>query len=358
MPHEFTPPTGPSQALDFWIANIQDESYPASEHSLQDELVLTERTGYRRHVLYGLNLFVNAYFQQFPMLLGYRQVPPTSSSALPPLLNAMDEGLKFARYDTAELTVSRVERDAGQGTLGFDVTVLNKGGHNLPSGVGFRRLFLEVVVLAQDGGLLWASGRTDGLGQLLVGTTDTPLPGEYLSLTDEQPYQPHHQIITQGDQVQIYEELNTDSAGRFTSSFIHRYNDVKDNRLRPTGWRWDDDYAELIRPYGVGDDPDYGGEQLSGADTTRYEITLPPEAYAQAATVRVRLYSQATPPHYLQQRFDLGAMGPYSRDSKRLYYMAGHLDTSGTTNLRLPDTLPDTYIEDWRLLVTGVELGL
>ncbi|MCB9765442.1 MAG: hypothetical protein H6739_37050 [Alphaproteobacteria bacterium] len=348
MSHEFVAPDGTPEALDFRIANVQDATYPESEHSVQDELDLDEREGYRRHTLYGLNLFVNAMFQQFPLLLGYRQLSAMDSRSLPALLNAQDEAIKFARTETATVSLGALKREGD--TLSVDVTVQNLGGHNLPSGVGFRRLFVEFVVLGEDGSVLWASGRTNDLGIILNGTTDEPLPTEFLEHNGEATWQPHHTTITDGSQVQIYEELNQDSAGVFTTSFIHRYEDVKDNRLRPQGWRQDGPYAEFIKPHGVGDDPDYTAAQLTGADTTTYTVTLP--AGAKVGRVTARLYAQATPPYFLQQRFDGGLEGPHSTDSRRLYYIAAHLNTEATTNFETrAGDLAGPYIDDWRLLV-------
>lgn len=354
MPHTFTNPDRTEVELDFWIANIQDATYPASEHSLQEELELTERTGYRRHTLYGLNLFVNAYFQQFPLLLGTRQVPPTSSSALPPLLTAMDEAVKFARFETADVSISALER-AGE-ELSFSVTVANKAGHNLPSGVGFRRLFVEVIVYDTAGEMLWASGRTNNLGVILDGQTDTPLPTERFT---GGAYQEHHTTITSGGQVQIYEELNRDSDGAFTTSFVHRYDEIKDNRLRPRGWRYDHKYADEIAPKGVSGDPDYGdpaqpAEALSGADTTAYRIALPADKLASVGRVTARLYSQSTPPAFLDQRFSWAEKGPEQKDTRRLYYMAAHLNTEARTDYT-EAPLAGSYIDDWRLLIASAE---
>lgn len=359
MPHGFTNPDDSTVELDFWIANIQDATYPESEFSLQDELSLEGRPGYRRHTLYGLNLFVNAYFQQFPLLLGERQVTPTSSSAMPPLLTAMDEAVKFARRETADVAVSSLQRD--EETLSFDVTVTNKAGHNLPSGVGFRRLFVEVIVYDAAGEALWASGRTNNLGVILDGLTDTPLPTERFQ---DGTYQQHHTTITDSGQVQIYEELNRDSGGQFTTSFIHRYDEIKDNRLRPRGWRYDHKYADDIAPKGVSGDPDYGDpsaptQALTGADTTAYQIRLPADVLARASRVTARLYSQSTPPAFLDQRFSWAQAGPEQKDTRRLYYMAAHLNTGAKTNYVVEESdLAGTYIEDWRLLVAAAEAGV
>ncbi|MBT3400494.1 MAG: hypothetical protein HN420_10930 [Rhodospirillaceae bacterium] len=53
------------------------------------------------------------------------------------------------------------------------------------------------------------------------------------------------------------------------------------------------------------------------------------------ASVRARLYYQATPPFFLQDRF-CSARGP---DTDRLHWLTGHLDLEGSP------------AEDWKLLV-------
>ena len=92
--------------------------------------------------------------------------------------------------------------------------------------------------------------------RLARGGQDRPIDGL--------PFQPHHLVVTAEDQVQIYEELNQNSSMRFTSSFIHRYWTVKDNRLRPQGWGWNQapPIAESKRPeYLAATRPGTGPEQ-------------------------------------------------------------------------------------------------
>ena len=51
-------------------------------------------------------------------------------------------------------------------------------GHKLPSGVGFRRAFVEFeVARRRTGEVLWASGRTDGAG-VIVDEKGEPIAGE------------------------------------------------------------------------------------------------------------------------------------------------------------------------------------
>ena len=57
------------------------------------------------------------------------------------------------------------------------MTVINKVGHKFPSGVGFRRAFVEFTVLDDKGKPIWSSGATDGAG-VILGADKTPLKSE------------------------------------------------------------------------------------------------------------------------------------------------------------------------------------
>jgi len=124
-----------------------------------------------------------------------------------------------------------------------DVTITNLVGHKFPSGVGFRRAFIQFAVLDKDGLPLWTSGRTNSQG-VLIDAQGHPVRGEYFwkpacgVMTPEeqkQHYQPHFQEITRQDQVQIYQELTQDPQGKLTTSFLSIARRLKDNRLLPKG---------------------------------------------------------------------------------------------------------------------------
>jgi hypothetical protein len=46
---------------------------------------------------------------------------------------------------------------------------MNLAGHGFPTGVGFRRAFIELVVKDASGKVVWGSGRTNELGVIVVG---------------------------------------------------------------------------------------------------------------------------------------------------------------------------------------------
>jgi hypothetical protein len=209
MPTEFK-----GQALAFLIANIDSSAFAPTTHRLPNaDITLTERDRYPRHALHGLNVFLNEMFQQFPLILGARQIDyMTGTAMVPSLITGRNSMLEMAKNETASLDIPVLEKTA-DGKLRAVVLVANKTGHYLPSGVGFRRVFLEFLVLDAAGNLLWASGRTNDLGAIVYGITDQVLASEQPVKFPEVPFQPHYQTIERGDQVQIYQELIEDRRG-------------------------------------------------------------------------------------------------------------------------------------------------
>ncbi len=334
------------------IANIESNAFAPTTHRLPDsDITLTPRDTYSRHALHGINLFLNEMFQQFPLLLGIRQIDymVDAHSTQPALITASQSMQRMAERETAEIAIQDLTINPSSGEVQATVTLVNKTGHYLPSGVGFRRMFIEFTVTADDGSLLWASGRTNHLGVILEGTSDTPLATEYgINQTE---FQPHYQKITQQDQVQIYQELIKDSDGYLTTSFLRRVDPVKDNRLRPRGFdpkmfrNNPSPYIQLLSKLEgeAANDPHYYDPSMTGGGQVVYQFALPPESAARIATVSATLYSQSIPPSYLQQRFHDASAGPQHRDNiRRLYYMTSHLNTSD-----------ESAIENWKVRVAS-----
>jgi hypothetical protein len=368
MPTEYR-----GQRLQFKIANSETNlRFPPTTNRLpDDEIELTRRDRFSRHALHGLNLFLNQFFQQFPLLLGFQQIdwmseqpstidPPAPPffSAYPmelPLFTGFESMLEMARQETATVEIGRVRRRSG----GIDgvVTVRNLTGHDLPTGVGFRRLFLEVLALDADGNVLWASGRTNELGFLLDGVSDAVLPTEQPGAFPDVPPQPHYQTIVSGDQVQIYQEVIRDSDGRQTTSFLRRAEIVKDNRVRPKGFdpqvfaRSDSPYIrELAVLHGEeAHDPHYVDPSLTGSDEIEYRIPLDPTTLARVDRLQATLYYQSIPPFYLQERFADAGQGPARQDDiRRLYYLTSHLNLDGAT-----DDAGEAVLNGWKLRIAG-----
>lgn len=334
------------------IAVVEDEDYPGTTHRLAlDKIKTTFRsTGFRRHDLLGANGFLLQMFlgymkeaddgNNYNSILGVRQSDYMSGLATD-LPNAIGNLVEQAQQNTATVSVS-VLKAAGR-QIAADVTVENLTGHRFPSGVGFRRAFLQVQATDSSGKVVWASGGTNGSGEI-VGPDGNVLPTEYFKVGGDgkQQYQPHfdqQHPITRETQVQIYEELLQDADGKITTSFIRRDTDLKENRILPIGWREHAPIPEryLIATYPVGgarQDPVY--KNGLGQSIVRYEMELPAGVDAATAKVSAALYYQSIPPYFLRQRFEGAPNGP---GTQRLKYLVENLKLEGTS------------FENWKLAI-------
>lgn len=352
MPEGFTSADGKIhvERLQGRIASVQDHTHPEADHLVEADgiNVRYREEGISRHKFRGLNATLLMMFEQFNGMLGVRK--DDFMTGAKGLSQALEGYVQQARDNTVDLEVQAAFD--GANSLTVDVDVTNKAGHRFPSGVGFRRAFLELLVV-EDGvdgeRTLWSSGRTNTVGAIVDGDGNV-LPTEFFDrdADGKEQYQPHHEVISRQDQVQIYEELIQDTKGDFTTSFIRRHKHVKDNRLLPLGWQlrgpFPDRYAEFeyyIEATHPGQDairdPDYTDGK--GRDRIRYEISLPEGTDPDKVSVRATLFYQSIPPYWLRQRFETA---PHMPATQRLYYIASHLNLDGT------------LLEDWKLRLASV----
>jgi hypothetical protein len=315
--------------LNFKVANIEDSTFPRIpiEGPIttwpSDELILETRTDYARHQLLGVNLFAMEMFDQFRTDLGlYKQdllLPPEAANTSAHQ-NAIDGAVTQAQTATAQVTIDSATKTGGN--LQSDVTVTNLAGHSLPSGVSFRRAFLDFQVLDASGNVLWESGGTDADG-VIVDSSGKQLVTEFFSPT-QQTIQPHFWTgnpITSDQQVEIYEEMIRDPQSQITTSFLSLDDKIKDNRIQPLGRSSSGPYADITAPEGTGADPSY--QNGCGCSVVRYQIPLTP-ALTNATKVQATLYYQSIPPYYLRQRAE-DASGP---DTARLVKFTSELDVT------------------------------
>ena len=116
-----------------------------------------ETKGFVRHQLQGLNVFLLEMFNRFMEpdtstppnysndILGVRK-SDYMSTLYNDLPNAIANFVQTARAGHGDDGGTRSRRSRSQ-TLSADVRITNRTGHRLPSGVGFRRAFIEFVVM-------------------------------------------------------------------------------------------------------------------------------------------------------------------------------------------------------------------
>jgi mono/diheme cytochrome c family protein len=353
-----------SKPLAAQIATIQDSNYPFADHQLPSEdIEVPVRSDYRRHEMVGLNGFLLKMFEQNSDVLNVNlnDIETFANNGADLALNNMVQSTTEGRV--AKLEISTPETDEAGANLVVDVHVKNNTGHRLPSGVTFRRVWIELLVKGVDEKVLWASGKSNNAG-LILGPDNKQLSTEFLKNPDL--YQPHYQEICSEDQVQIYEELVKNAEGEFTTSFVHRVNHVKDNRMLPRGWVPGDvfaggvegsdglkDQGALLRqmmratdPDGVGTDPEYN--EKPGGDSIRYRIPL--SKIPGAVSIEATLNSQAVTPSWLWERFSLAneakQAGFDTPATDRLYYLASTLD------------LDDSALKGWKFKVTSAKRSI
>lgn len=339
------PRTYQEQPLSFKSANIEDSTFPAVDFRAPDsEIEMRPRAPYARHLLLGINVFALEMFRQFGTDLGvYAQNPMLRNPerTVRGIDHAIDEAVAIAQGTltkpsqtaTVEVGVFRVGPE-----IAALVKVTNLAGHNLPSGVSFRRAFLHFEVLDAAGNVLWQSGNTNADGVIVDGAGN-PLVTEFFTPTQQQ-FQPHYGVINREDQAQIFEELVVNPEGQLTTSFLALDRKVKSNRIPPAGFDPNGPNGAELAAMGMckaNGQCEPGYFDGTGAAVIGYSIL--DDKTRNAARVRATLYYQAIPPYYLQQR----ASDATGTDTDRLQFYRKNLEVAGTA------------IENWKLRIASAE---
>lgn len=181
------------------------------------------------------------------------------------------------------------ERDAD--TTHFDLKLSNLAGHKFPSGYPSRRLVVEFIV-------------EDDLGQEIFNSGG--YENDYSLANENEPFEPHFDVISSADDVQIYEMVMGDYEGNFTTILDRAYTPLKDNRLVPVGFTTANAaYDTTILVGAVLDDDDFNidlGPQGSGTDEIRYSI--PMNGYTGQLTAFASVYYQSLPPRWMEEIFE------------------------------------------------------
>ena len=170
----------------------------------------------------------------------------------------------------------------------LDVTLTNLSGHKFPTAFPSRRAWLEVLATGSDGDTLFHSGGWNETTGRLMGLDSI--------------YEPHHDLITSEEQVQIYQAIPHDVDGQKTYTLLRIAGYLKDNRIPPQGYRNDGPAADSTRIEGqawLDNDFNFeGSTEGSGTDIVHYLMsTLDPE---QTYSFQVKLWYQSLSPRFLQ----------------------------------------------------------
>ncbi|MEJ2756886.1 MAG: hypothetical protein P8046_00260 [Anaerolineales bacterium] len=164
-----------------------------------------------------------------------------------------------------------------EGLLDAEVTVSNGNGHKFPAGFPSRRVWLHVWVTDGSGETVFESGAVDADGRIVGNDNDT----------DPALYEPHYDLITDPEQVQIYEAIMHNTENEVTTTLLKASGYLKDNRMLPAGFSLAA-VDPAIAPYGqVKEDENFVG----GRDTIHYAVDV--SQYAGPFTINFELYYQS-----------------------------------------------------------------
>ncbi len=225
------------------------------------------REGMKRHVFVAANFFMQRMLNRYHDDLEVAALPQE-------LTAAADYTVDYLQHQAARVHIQNAAVRAGH--VQAEVAVENLGGHKLPTAFPSRRAWLHLTVRDRNHAVVFESGavRADGF---IVGNDNDQ---------DKARYEPHYSEITSAGQVEIYEDILGDLAGKVTTGLLQGVRYLKDNRLLPAGFVKQTADPDIAVVGAALRDPAFTG----GRDTVRYNV--PTGAAEGPFTVEAELWYQ------------------------------------------------------------------
>lgn len=155
-----------------------------------------------------------------------------------------------------------------QDTLQVLCRIENRTGHKFPTGFPSRRAWLHLTVRDNSGRVLFESGAVDADSEIIGLDTH---------------FEPHHTVITDQGQVQVYESVMGDVNAAVTTDLLRASHYVKDNRIPPRGFSVQAMENDTVGVFGAArTDPDFGRQgalEGTATDETHYRIHVDPSGF-------------------------------------------------------------------------------
>ncbi|HCQ28861.1 MAG TPA: hypothetical protein DIU39_01160 [Flavobacteriales bacterium] len=262
---------------------------------------LSARSPFGLHYLVGGNAFMLNILKDNNSLLGLSATQTQFDTVI-------NRTVKQLQQQT--LNLSLFDNGRQNDTAYFDLYLENLTGHKFPAGYPSRRAYIEFLVTDVNNDTLFYSGRHNSI---------------YRLLDEDAAYELHYDVITNDNQVQIYEMVMGDINGNVTTVLERAYQHLKDNRIPPKGFSTQHNAYDTVKIVGNAlADSDFNyinGVEGSGGDSVSYHIPL--NGYAGQLNVSATVYYQPVPPRYLDDMFQ------YSSQEidlfKNLYQGADHI---------------------------------
>jgi hypothetical protein len=156
-------------------------------------------------------------------------------------------------------SISPVIHSLVSNALDFTLKVTSNTGHKLPSAYPSRRVILHVTVKDGQGNIVFESGKVNANGRV-----------EGIDADDDRTvFEPHYDLITSPEQVQVYEAVMGDNQNQVTYTLLRGMTYLKDNRLLPQGFDKATAPADVRVAGDALTDPNFVG----GSDEISYRIS-------------------------------------------------------------------------------------
>lgn len=256
---------------------------------------LQPREPFSQHYMVGGNSFMLGIFKNNIDSLGLTATEEQFQRAIDRTLNQLQN-------QTLEMSLSLLNFD--DDSARYEVELINQAGHKFPSGYPSRRVYIEFIAVGSDDDTIFHSGA---------------LQSDFEVFGQNDDYEPHYDVITNEEQVQIYEQVMGDVNNDVTTVLERAHHPIKDNRLVPIGFSMDHAAYDTIPIVGgVEEDLDFN-ESNDGGDRIGYHFPL--NGYTGDMTITTRVFYQSDPPKWNDEMFALNT--PEIDKYRELYLEAG-----------------------------------
>ena len=220
---------------------------PAIPEPTQISSVLgADRTEAAHHTFVGGNFMLSRILEKYGDEL--------SAAAQPAQFNqAVQDALQFLQTQAARVSLSGVQVQDSK--LNAVVKVQNLTGHKLPTAYPSRRAWLHFVVRDASGQVVFESGKLRDDGSIAGNDNDD----------DPLKFEPHYRTISRWDQVEIFEDIMQDQAGKPTTGLLQAVSYLKDNRILPGGFDKQSAPANIAVVGEAASDPNFAAGEASVA---------------------------------------------------------------------------------------------
>lgn len=241
---------------------------------------LFPQSPFGRHHFVGGNTFMLGLMKTNRELLG---LPATTEQF--EMVEARTR--EYLQTQTAEMEI--LATALVHDTLVIELLITNKAGHKFPSGYPSRIAWLEILATSSFGDTLFHSGRLN---------EENRITGRDI------PFELHHDIIDDSEDVLIYEMVMQDVAGEVTTVLVRAELPVKDNRLVPLGFQMEHEVYDTVLVAGsVLLDENFNNHDGPGSGTDQVTIKIPFEDYTGELAVEMKLNYQSVPSRWLDEMF-------------------------------------------------------